>query len=370
MDNYRNILITVAGSTPQILTETLYDFILQRKLSINEIVIITNKFGKKIFEKKLFDNSDGKFYQFCSEYGLLAYQFDVNFIVIKNRQDEQLQDIRSEEDNRDAANCIVRTIRSYAQDEKCRILASIAGGRKTMSIYMGYAMQLYARKQDRLFHVLVAPEILESNPFFYYPPKNEQDFSFKNKKGETITVPYDQIKISNAEIPFIRLREILPFIHGPQGVEYEDLVKLTQEEINQAFVPAIKVQSAKATVIIKWREQSWELKFKPMDFTFYWYLLEKRYIINSHDNSHSKALQELYLKVRNDLDPEDKNLLPAFTYKDLSDIRSRINRLIKGKIKFDKIHQFVIIHRTENHRTPTYYINSSLDEISLDKLLR
>lgn len=354
---YKNILITVAGSTPQILTETLYDLILQRGLTIDELVIITTQAGKTIFEETLFDNDAGKFYRFCSEYDLQAYQIKVNFVVIQNEQEEELYDIRSEDDNRAAANCIVKTIRGYAQNEECRILASISGGRKTMSTYMGYAMQLYARRQDILFHVLVAPVTLESNSYFYYPPKDKQDISFNNKKGETITVSYEQIKISNAEIPFIRLRELLPLIHGPQSQEYDDLVKLTQKEINQAFLPVLKISPEKSTVIVKWREEKWTVKLKPTDFAFYWYMLQKRSIVNSHDNAHAAALQAGYLKLRPDVDRDDTTALPAFSYKDLIDSRTRINRVIRQNVPYDKIHQFIIIQSNQENRIPTYFID-------------
>lgn len=367
-ETYKNILITVAGSTPQILTETLYDFIIQRSLPIVELVIITTKFGQGVFEQKLFDNQNGKFYRFCSEYNLLAYTYKITFVIIENKHGRQLIDIRSEEDNRAAANCIVKTIRKYAQDDTNRILASIAGGRKTMSAYMGYAMQLYARRQDRLFHVLMAPEALESNPFFYYPPKNREDFSFKNKNGETITVPYNKIKISNAEIPFIRLREILPFIHGPQAVEYEDLVKLTQTEISQAFAPVLKIKGESSTVVVKWRGQTWRIKLKPVDFAFYCYLLKKRTIINSHNDAHARAITKLYLKIRPDVDKEKKASLPAFGFQDLIDSRTRINREIKKNIPFDKIHQFVIIQTRQENRIPTYFIDMP-DEQSVDDLI-
>ena len=46
---------------------------------------------------------------------------------------------------------------------------SIAGGRKTMGFYVGYALSLFARDQDRLSHVLVPPS-LESRQDFFYPP--------------------------------------------------------------------------------------------------------------------------------------------------------------------------------------------------------
>ena len=354
--NFKNIVITVAGSTPQILTETLYDLIIQRKLKIDRIIIITTRHGKEVFEQRLLDNKNGQFYKFCAEFEIPAYKIQIDFVVIKSEKGEELFDIRSKDDNRLAANCIVKTIRDNTQDENVRIFASIAGGRKTMSTFMGYAMQLYGRKQDKLFHVLVAPETLESNRYFYFPPANGKDVIFKDRQGKVITVPYNQIKISNAEIPFIRLREILSFIHGPMEMEYEDLVNLTQKEITEAFVPTLKLDFKNLAVIVKWREQVWNVKLKPIDFAFYCYMLKQRSIVNSEGNPHEKAIQELYLKVRPDVDKEDRTAIPSFKHEDLIDSRPRINRQIKEVVTFDKIHQFLIIQSQQKHRIPTYYI--------------
>ncbi|HID39689.1 MAG TPA: hypothetical protein EYP36_09275, partial [Calditrichaeota bacterium] len=229
------------------------------------------------------------------------------------------------------------------------------------SAYMGYAMQLYARKHDMLFHVLAAPEALEANPFFYYPPKNKQNFVFKNRNGETISVPYDQIKIFNAEIPFIRLREILPFIHGPEAMKYEDLVEMTQKEINKVFAPQLIIKKQERTIDVKWREKIWTIKLKPIDLAFYLYMLQEKSIINSKNNEHEDKITEIYLEIRPDVDREDKLTLPDYTYKGLIDSRARINRKIKEKIKFEKMQRFIIIHSRQTDRIASYSVDLPQD---------
>ncbi len=42
-----NIFITVSGLTPQIITESLYDFIIQKKFDIEEVHVLTTLRGKK-----------------------------------------------------------------------------------------------------------------------------------------------------------------------------------------------------------------------------------------------------------------------------------------------------------------------------------
>jgi CRISPR-associated protein (TIGR02584 family) len=59
-------------------------------------------------------------------------------------------------------------VRELTADPDCAIHASIAGGRKTMGFYLGYALSLFGRPQDRLSHVLVSSPF-ESNQNFFYP---------------------------------------------------------------------------------------------------------------------------------------------------------------------------------------------------------
>jgi len=76
-------------------------------------------------------------------------------LVIKNKYDNELEDIRNTDDNECAANFITSVIREFAKRNDVVIHCSVAGGRKTMSVFAGLAMTLVGRKQDHLYHVLV-----------------------------------------------------------------------------------------------------------------------------------------------------------------------------------------------------------------------
>jgi len=81
-----------------------------------------------------------------------------------------LPDIRSVEDNTFAANQICEIVRELSLTSHTSLHASAAGGRKTMSIYLTAAMQLFGRAQDRLSHVLVSEDFETHPDFFYIPP--------------------------------------------------------------------------------------------------------------------------------------------------------------------------------------------------------
>ena len=82
------------------------------------------------------------------------------------------------------------------------MLNNLAGGRKSMGFYIGYALSLFGRRQDRMSHILVE-EAFETHPEFFYPPKKPH---FLN------TRPYGMADASKAqvmlaEIPFVRMRK-------------------------------------------------------------------------------------------------------------------------------------------------------------------
>ena len=72
-------------------------------------------------------------------------------------------------DNEALADQIFAFVRELATSTDTCLHASIAGGRKTMGLYIGLALQFYGRPGDTLSHVLVNPA-LENREFFYPPP--------------------------------------------------------------------------------------------------------------------------------------------------------------------------------------------------------
>ena len=61
-----------------------------------------------------------------------------------------LEDIRDRQDNESLGDFIATFIKEKAGDERSRLHCSLAGGRKTMSFYMGSALQLFGRPWDKL----------------------------------------------------------------------------------------------------------------------------------------------------------------------------------------------------------------------------
>lgn len=125
--------------------------------------------------------------------------------VLEDAGGAPLEDIRSPEDNRRAADGITGIIREFTADPDCALHVSIAGGRKTMGFFLGYALSLYGRPQDKLSHVLVS-EPFESSLGFYYPTPTSRVLEMPGGR----LVDSAKAQITLAELPFVSLRHGLP----------------------------------------------------------------------------------------------------------------------------------------------------------------
>ena len=234
----KDILVAVSGLTPQVITETLY-YLTQRKkpsINISEIYALTTEPGKKLILSKLLDRKYGAFYSFCREYGIKSSQikFDNSTIkLFKDNNGKSLSDIKTPKENIAVANGITQFIRELSSRPHTRLHCSIAGGRKTMSLYLGYALQLFGRPDDVLYHILVTPAF-ESHPDFFYKPKKNKTFTYKDRGGKVRKINTSNAKVEMAEIPYVRLREKITSIFGKEELSYTEMVSSAQREIDSA----------------------------------------------------------------------------------------------------------------------------------------
>jgi CRISPR-associated protein (TIGR02584 family) len=206
-DYPRRVLLAVCGLSPQIVTETLYALAVQSQPAFvpTEVHIITTAEGAQRAQLSLLQG-ERWFEQLRQDYQLPAIAFDTPHIhILRDQHGAILDDIRSEQDNLDAANFITEQVRQLSADPQCALHVSIAGGRKTMGFYLGYALSLYGRTQDRLSHVLVS-EPFESSWKFFYPRPTSHIIELRDGK----LVDAAQARITLAEIPFVSLRHGLP----------------------------------------------------------------------------------------------------------------------------------------------------------------
>jgi CRISPR-associated protein (TIGR02584 family) len=205
MSENKNILITVLGSSPQVITETL--FALKDKDFPQQIIIFTTEHGANQIERLSLHQ---KIEALCNDYNLAIPTLNHDDIhTVKDLNGNKISDIRDSEDQEAMADQITQTVRDLVADEHCVIHASIAGGRKSMSFYMGYIFSIFARPQDTLSHVLVTPEF-ESNNFWYPTPTSSPFVARTNPTtGEKVMLDAHNGHVELAEIPFLRINASL-----------------------------------------------------------------------------------------------------------------------------------------------------------------
>jgi CRISPR-associated protein (TIGR02584 family) len=327
MENKRNILLCVAGMSPQIITETLYYLTQVEKpaVRIDEIRVITTLDGKYKVMSTLLDKNKGEFFNFCRDYGIQpdSIKFDETCISLLQTKDKKvLKDIRTPEENELAGNQICEIIRELCKDENTRIFASAAGGRKTMSIYLTLAMSLFARAEDTLSHVLVS-ENFEGTDFFYPPRELKTIQIFNSQNGETKEISTADAKIYLAPIPFIRFRGI-----GSENQKFTEA--RSYGEIVEEAQKVLDIREKEYDLRINIKKQSVFVRGETVKLPkreFFFYLMFARRaekgcnpvsLRNLKREDFHQILKEIMLKTKNeDVDWEEIYAFPKYKFAEI-----------------------------------------------------
>ncbi len=271
------ILLVIIGLTPQIVTETLYKLAVEQDPAFipTEIHIITTAEGAESAQLALLgtNQNQGWFHRLLADYDLPDMQFDAAKIhIIKDTEGRFIDDNQSTEHNRYAANFITTTVRSFThrrQNERLAVIpdtalhVSLAGGRKTMSFYAGYALSLYGREQDRLSHVLVDP-VFQRNKDFFYPRPNAAAIEIDKKWYDP-----NQANVILSDIPFVRMQRKIPteLLKGNEGFwETVDTI----EQFNR--LPPVVLSIADKTL----RIGPTQIKASPKEFAYFLWLCHRK----------------------------------------------------------------------------------------------
>ena len=220
----RKILFVVTGFSPAVVTESLYALAIHQDPAFvpTEMHVLSTGAGAAVLTKALLDETNGVFSRMVKEYPALAdVKFNANHIpVIKDRSNRVIDDLTTLQENEDAADSIVDTVRKFTLDDHTALHVSLAGGRKTMGFFAGYALSLFARPQDRLSHVLV-PNGVEKNREFYFPSSAGGDIVLDDGR----TIKSKAVMVLLAEIPVVRLRAGLPQALTKGGASYRSIIE-------------------------------------------------------------------------------------------------------------------------------------------------
>lgn len=265
----RRILLATIGLNPQILTETIYALAVEAEQPFvpNEIYVITTEQGKRPLEVSLLSPAGEMLSNLADDYGLYGLSSALTsdrIYVIRDETDKPLADISTEADNTYAADLITSTVRRLTSDDEAALHVSLAGGRKTMTFLMGYALSMFGREQDRLSHMLVGREY-ETHPNFFYPPRVPKMLTTRD--GSKISTADADLRL--AEIPFVSLRSGLPeeLLNGEAS--YSETVRQAQSGIEE---PKLIVDHASKRISCHGKV----FTMQPLRFAIYAWLARRR----------------------------------------------------------------------------------------------
>lgn len=167
------VLIAVIGMSPAILTETAWALAHERPaIRPRKVIAFCTVRSRDQVRRELLDSGVWEALRRTLnaqpdelEFGDTGYH-----IRVITRSTTELPDIRTPEDSAATADFLLEQLRSFVENPEARVIASIAGGRKTMGALLYGCMTLIGREHDRITHVLV-DEALEKRrePKFYFP---------------------------------------------------------------------------------------------------------------------------------------------------------------------------------------------------------
>lgn len=265
----QNILFLVTGMTPAIITETIWALACDPSLDEDSrwipdrVEVLSTEHGLNQIHSRLLENKVIE--QLKQDFPQLTHLvFDdscMHSIKDEKNLTSALIDLKTPEDNEFAANQINERIRQFSQEENTSLHVSIAGGRKTMGFYAGYALSLHGRAQDRMSHVLVDDKFENIPDFFYPTPKTSY---VTDRDGRVWDASKAQVWL--ADIPFVRMKDA---INEKHQLKSDDSFIEVVAKIKNSFSPAslvIDLDKGSATF------NGAEVKLPPREFAFlHWF---------------------------------------------------------------------------------------------------
>lgn len=247
----KTILVAGVGLSPAVLTNTVWVLAREKEPIIpDEVVAITTLTGRRCIEEQLISSKGWKrLVQSLEKEGLdvqerLAFGASDSIRILGDGKSD-FNDIATPEQNDAAADFILKVLRQYTEEPGTRVIASIAGGRKSMSALMISCMSLLGRAQDRVCHVLVnEPYEQRLEPPFLFPERGVKH----RLDGKTYLSLKAKPVLSG--IPFVRVRGWYEAAFNSVPPSYMQLVNQMQGIAPKpANYPKIKLDGAKGSLV-------------------------------------------------------------------------------------------------------------------------
>lgn len=227
----KTTLVAVSGMSPAIITESLWALAREKPPVIpDDVIVITTARGKTDIESNLLgDNPDwgGKSVWETLRADLLAraghpkksacLQLSVRVIELPDPATgirRPAEDLRTRQHNEEAADFIIRVLAPLCDSLDCHVIASIAGGRKTMGALLYAGMSLLGKESDRVTHVLVS-EPFDTVRGFFYPGQPVRKLKRDPRREDSEILDSATATVEMADLPFVPLRNKFRELNEP-----------------------------------------------------------------------------------------------------------------------------------------------------------
>lgn len=348
------ILFAVTGKSPAVLTETVWCLAHEAPPIIpDKIIVLTTVDGRAAIGVQLFENKIWtKLLKALTDKGIdvegkLKFGLSQEHIRLFPSVDgcSDINDIITSEEVATAGDFILHSLQAFTEVPTTSIIASVAGGRKTMGVLLANCMVLAGRKQDRLCHVLVQPpydsSILE--PQFYFPSEKT---THKHRGISKVFKSSDAI-IQLAYIPFVRVRDI-DWTAETIPSTYGQMVMRTQDVLEDIVFPIVKLDFASGAFLVN--EINIELSSSEFAVIYAIVTCLQRGVQLRHWDMLEETLRDLYGSSNV---PEKQVWLHDFIGKGFPDMKEDIRKIvarIRRKLGNSGVMPNIIEHLVPNIR--------------------
>jgi CRISPR-associated protein (TIGR02584 family) len=223
MSSTETILLSVTGMSPAVLTETVWALAQETPAVVpHRVIVVTTSAGAREIRRQLFEPLER--FAGATAWETLRSALGAQGLDLANRLrfgttgsdlriitapnpvthcSSELADIRSPADNEATADFLLEQVRSVVENPDTQLIASIAGGRKTMGALLYACMTLIGRETDRLTHVLVS-EPFDTLRDFFFP--TQPGASLCDRSGASVAPAAARVDL--ADVPFVPLRNL------------------------------------------------------------------------------------------------------------------------------------------------------------------
>lgn len=241
------VLLAVTGMSPAVLTETVWALAHEPEPVIpHRIIAVTTVSGRSELERQLFQPSPrlgvAPWDALRAALAAAAHDLtgrlrfgttadDLRVITATDNvtgRSRELADLRTPEDNEATADFLLEQVRTLVENPDNRLIASLAGGRKTMGALLYACLTLLGRDTDRLTHVLVN-EPYDQLRDFWFPGQSSGDLL------DSVGVPHPPgaARVQLADVPFVPLRNLFRRELGRSAGRFNALVAACGDQVRR-----------------------------------------------------------------------------------------------------------------------------------------